>query len=194
MHVYEYTDYKRFLQAAFEALPKKGRGQARQLAEHLRVHPVVVSQVLSGKRDFSHEQALDVAGYLGLDDRATDYFTTLVLKARAGTKRLEAHLNKKLEALRKEATAIRTKFARDRKLSSEEMGVFYSNWYYSGVRLLTSVPGFDNVDAIAGRFGLARAKVVSILGCPPEFGGGKRPNGGSDSGHTGGQGCGPVTQ
>lgn len=31
-------------------------------------------------------------------------------------------------------------------------------------------------------------------GCPPEFGGGKRPNGGSDSGHTGGQGCGPVTQ
>jgi uncharacterized protein (TIGR02147 family) len=163
MNVFEFSNYKRFLQAEFARMPKKGRGQARKLAEVLNVHPVVISQVLTGKRDFTHEQALDVAGHVGLDERGTEYFSTLVLKARAGTKRLEAHLQKKLDALKAESTALKNRITADRKLNEEEIGVFYSNWFYSGIRLLTGVPGFDNIDAIAAHYRMSRAHVAGIV-------------------------------
>ncbi|MGZ3650736.1 MAG: TIGR02147 family protein [Bdellovibrionota bacterium] len=161
--IFDFTDYKRFLQAWMASMPKKGRGQARKLAEHLGVHPVVVSQILSGSRDLSHEQALDVAVYLGLDERATEYFSTMVLKARAGTKRLEEHLKKKLDGLRHEAKLLKNRISTHKKLNEENLGVFYSNWFYSGVRLLSSVPGFDNIEAIAAHYRLGRAQVNTIM-------------------------------
>lgn len=161
--IYEFRNYRHFLRIEFARLPKKGRGQARKLAEALKVHPVVVSQVLAGTRDLSHEQALDTAAHLGLDERSTEYFSLLVLQARAGTKRLKDHLEKKLDLLRGEAHALKNRIQKHRNLSDEQMGVFYSNWYYSGVRLLTSVPGFDHADAIAAKLGLSRAQVNEIL-------------------------------
>lgn len=161
--IYDFTDYKRFLHEAIGSMPKKGRGQARRLAEHLRVHPVVVSQVLAGKRDFTHEQALDVAGYFGLDERATEYLATLVLRARAGTRRLEAHLTKRLDELRDEARKLKNRIPEHRRLSHEETAVFYSSWVYSAIRLLTHVPGFQDAESIAGYFALPRAKIASVL-------------------------------
>lgn len=163
MTIFDFVDYKRFLQARIAEMPKKGRGQARKLAEHLGVHPVVVSQVMTGKRDFSHEQALDVASFFGFDDRATEYFVTMVLRVRAGTKRLEAHLTLRLDELRTEALKLKNRIPEHRQLSEEDMAMFYSNWFYSGVRLLTAVKGFNDVDSIARYFHLGRAKVNSIL-------------------------------
>lgn len=164
MSIYEFDDYRRFLRSEFAKLPKKGRGQARKLADALKVHPVVVSQVLGGTRDLSHEQALETALYLGLDERATEYFSLLVLRARAGTKKLEQHLTKKLEAMRTEASFLMKRVVqKHRKLNEEDMGKFYSDWYYSGIRLLTSVPGFGDVDAIARHYRLSRARVGEIV-------------------------------
>jgi uncharacterized protein (TIGR02147 family) len=163
MLIYEFTDYKRFLNAQIAQMPKKGRGQARRLAEHLGVHAVVVSQVLAGQRDFTHEQSLEVALYFGLDARATDYLTTLVLKARAGTKKLEAHLSARLTELREEALKLKNRIPEHRKLSEEDMAIFYSNWFYSGVRLITELKGFSDIDSIATYFGLGRAKVGAIM-------------------------------
>lgn len=163
MSIYEFQDYRRFLRGEFAKLPKKGRGQARKLADALKVHPVVVSQVLSGTRDLSPEQALETALYLGLDERATEYFSLLVHRARAGTRKLEQHLTKKIEALRAEATFLKNRIQKHRKLNEEDMGKFYSDWYYSGIRLLTSVPGFGDVDAIARHYRLSRARVAEIV-------------------------------
>lgn len=163
MFIYEFTDYKRFLQAQIASLPKKGRGQARKLAAHLKVHPVVISQVLSGTRDLTHEQSLETAEHFGLDTRATEFFSIMVLKARAGTKKLEAHLEAKLEVLRKDARAMKSRVPDHKKLSDEDMAIFYSNWFYSGVRLITSIKGYNDIDSIAQYFQLSRAKVSEVM-------------------------------
>lgn len=161
--IFEFQDYRPFLRLFFAQLPKKGRGQARKLAAALRVHPVVISQVLAGTRHLTPEQALEAATYLGLDERSTEYFSTLVLKARAGTKQLEQYLEKKLAALRAEASELKNRIPKYHKLSEEEIGTFYSNWYYSGVRLLTSIPAFDHIDSIAARLSLSRNQVATIV-------------------------------
>jgi hypothetical protein len=106
--------------------------------------------------DFTYEQSLEVAIYFGLDEKSTEYFSLLVQLARAGTKRLEDHLKKKLEKLRADALDFKNRVPEHEKLSEQDMAVFYSNWFYSGVRLLTSIKEFDNVEAISNYFKLNR--------------------------------------
>lgn len=163
MNIYEYTDYKVFLRALIETFPRQGRGQARRLAEHLAVNSVVISQILSGSRDFSSEQALSVAGYFGLDERATDYFLLLVQKARAGTKDLERFYLRQIQALKQANQDLKNRVVEYKELSDADKGVFYSNWFYSGVRLLSSIPGYQGLDEIAKYFGMSRARVSEVL-------------------------------
>jgi uncharacterized protein (TIGR02147 family) len=163
MSVYEYHDYKPYLASVMQAFPNHGRGQARRLAEHLSVSSVVISQILSGNRHFTPEQALQVAAYFGFDERSTEYFVLLVNQARAGSKTLVAHYESKLEKLRRETMNLKNRVIDHRELSEADKGVFYSNWFYSGIRLLSSIEGYNSVEAIATYFGLSRAKVAEVV-------------------------------
>jgi uncharacterized protein (TIGR02147 family) len=163
LSIYEYREYKPFLLDLIRTYPKAGRGQARKLSEHLAVNSVVVSQILAGDRHFTPEQSLKVAHFFGLDERATDYLVLLVNFARAGSKDLEAHYEKKLEKLRREILNLKNRVVEHRELNDPEKGIFYSNWFYSGIRLLSSIEGYKSVEAIAGYFGLSRAKVADVI-------------------------------
>jgi uncharacterized protein (TIGR02147 family) len=163
MTVFEFTDYKAFLKALFKQLPKQGRGQARKLAEHLSVHSVVISQVMKGDRHFTPEQALAIASFYGLDTRATEFLVTLVNRARAGTQDLVRHYDKRLAQLAQENSLLKNKIVEHKTLSDTDKALFYSNWFYSGIRLLTSIKDFDNIDAICAHFGLGRPMVAEIL-------------------------------
>jgi uncharacterized protein (TIGR02147 family) len=161
--IYEFKDYKKFLIKLIQQMPKKGRGQARKLADHLRVQAVVISQVLSGDREFTAEQGLEVADFFGLDAQATDYLVCLIHHARAGTQNLKQHYEKKIELQQKEAMKLKNKVVEHRDLSDTDKGIFYSNWFYSGIRLLTSIREYETIDAMADRFRMSRAKVGEIL-------------------------------
>lgn len=161
--IYEYKDYKKFLSHRIQLMPKKGRGQARKLAEHLRVQPVVISQIISGDRDFSPEQAIEVCEFFGLDSGASDYFVLLVQFARSGTQTLKKYYEQKILNLQKEAAELKSKIVEHKELDDFDRSIFYSNWFYSGIRLLTSIPEFDTVEAISLRFRLSKQQVSAIL-------------------------------
>lgn len=163
MNIYEFTDYKRFLNAQIALMPKKGRGQARRLADHLSVNPVVISQILSGARDFTHEQSLDVASFFGLDERATEYLSLLILKSRAGTKRLQTHLAHKIESTRQEALKLKNQVPQNKELTDQDRSIFYSNWYYGALHLMTTMKGSNDLESMAQRFDLSRSKIAEIM-------------------------------
>lgn len=163
MNIFEFTDYKAFLKAYMANLPKRGRGQSRKLADHLGVSSVVISQVLKADRHFTPEQALLTAQFFALDSLSSNYLIDLVQKARAGTVALTRHYERRLEQLRNESRSLKTKIVEHRNLSDQDKAVFYSNWFYSGVRLLTSIEGLNTVDAISEHFGLNRSSVAEIL-------------------------------
>jgi uncharacterized protein (TIGR02147 family) len=163
MQIYEFEDYKSYLQDLMHSFPKNGRGQARRLAEALNVNSVVVSQVLAGDRHFTSEQALTAAAHFALDTKSTDYLLLLVQRARAADTHLSGYLGEKLAALKREAQDLKHRMITHRELSDRDKGVFYSNWYYSGIRLLTSLPGYNRVDEIARYFGLEPVLVAKVL-------------------------------
>jgi hypothetical protein len=92
MTIFEFTDYKKFVLHTIESNPELGRGSVKKIAESLRVHPSLISQILKGLKDFNPEQANDVATFLGLDEEATEYFLCLVEIERAGTAKLKTFL------------------------------------------------------------------------------------------------------
>lgn len=163
MNIFEYSDYKLFVRERVQAMPGRGRGQFRQMALKLGVNSTVVSQVFKGARDLSPEQALKLAGFLGLGPLETKYFVNLILIARAGSKDLQDYFRSDLKKLKAESANIKTRVVEHQEVSDEAKALFYSNWYYSGIRNLSAIPGYDHIDPISEYFGLSRALVKQVV-------------------------------
>jgi uncharacterized protein (TIGR02147 family) len=163
MKVFEFTDYKPFLREFIASQPKKGRGLVKAIGEHLRIDPSQVSQVLSGSKDFTEEQAISLAKFVGLNELETDYLLALVKIERAGTKELKEHYRKKRDKLKAESLDLSKRVEQDRILSDYEKAVFYSNYLYSGIRLSTSIGEGRTLSEIAERFQITREKASEIL-------------------------------
>jgi uncharacterized protein (TIGR02147 family) len=163
MSVFQHTDYKESVLAILDSMPKKGYGQFRKIAQHLNINSVIVSQIFKGDRDLTEEQAFDLADYFGFTDLETKYFLLMVQVQRAGTQRLKQHLKKEMSEIKEKAQDLKNRVSREKILTDEAKSIFYSHWYYSGIRLLTSIPSFDNADSIAEKLKLPRSTVVRTL-------------------------------
>jgi hypothetical protein len=162
MELFEFDSYKKYVLAWIESKPNRGRGLFRRLAEHLRVNPVYISQTLKGPKDLSLEQGFAVCEYLGLNDLEREYFLLLIQIERAGTQALKEFHLKRLRKLRRASQDLRNRVIPETEMTEAAKAVFYSNWSYSAVRLLSGVTRFGDEPAIAARLGLPLAQVHAI--------------------------------
>src|SRR4051812_26541065 len=137
--LFEFTDYRAYLRAHVARLPKNGRGELTRIAAHLAVNTTLLSQIMSGAREFTPEQAFALSAYLGHSVLEADYFSLLVQIERAGTKDLKDHLERKRKGLKTDALKLAARISHQKKLSDQDRAVFYSSWIYSAVHLYTSV-------------------------------------------------------
>lgn len=159
----DYQDYKLFLKDKIASFPKSGHGVARKLSEHLGVNSVVISQVLSGDKHFTIEQSLKVADFFFLKPAEKDYLVLMVSQERSGTHDLKTYYQTKMDQIKNEVLSIKENFAQARELTEPEKAQFYSNWYYSGIRLAVSIPDYRTVEAISQKFLIPEDKVREIL-------------------------------
>jgi uncharacterized protein (TIGR02147 family) len=160
---FEFTNYKELIQTRIRSMPNKGRGEFRKIASHLRMHTTRVSHVFNGAEQLTPEQASTLASYFGFSNLETEYFIALVNLERAGNEDLRRVLRRQCEQILERSKQLVQRLPSDRVFTEQEKAVFYSNWYYSGIRLLTSVEGYNDLDRIAQRFDLPRNLVKRIL-------------------------------
>ncbi|MCM2322653.1 MAG: DUF4423 domain-containing protein [Oligoflexia bacterium] len=163
MKIFDCSNYRDFVSQTVRALPKGGRGEFLKIAKHLGIHTSTLSQVLGGSKQFTLDQACSLADYFGLNELETRYLFHLVELERAGTERLRGTLKKQLARLKEESKKLSAVVPGKRTLSEEEKAVFYSNWYYTGIWALTSIPGHQTADAIARYFSLPRLLVNRVI-------------------------------
>jgi uncharacterized protein (TIGR02147 family) len=161
--IFDHSDYRQFLRDHISSLPNGGRGQLTRLAEHLNTSSVLVSYIFNGSRDFSLEQAIEAAEFFGLTESESDYFCLLVQLSRAGSHKLQTKLKTQIKKLREDALRLKTRVAQDTELTEDAKSRFYSNWYYSGIRLASSVDGLHSPETIAGRLQLPLVRVREVL-------------------------------
>lgn len=170
MNVFEFSSYKSFLNQSLK--PKSGakRGQLSRFAAHLRIHGSTLSQILSGEKNLTLEQSCLAAEYLGLRENEVDFFLPLVLFERADTPKVRSALNRQVKHLQAQAENLVKILPHDQNLNFQQQSQYYSNWAYSALHALSSIPGFQNVDAMAEYFHLPRAYTASLTQALLEFG------------------------
>ena len=162
--LFKYSDYRDFLRSWINQLPNNGRGELAKIARHLDINSTLLSQIMSGARDLSNEQALTLAKYLGLTKMNLEYFLLLIQLSRAGTYELKNHLQEKIADLQKNLKKFSNRVKSDKTFSDSEKSVFYSSWIYSAIHLFTSLNknGTTSED-ISQAFQLNRSKVNEIM-------------------------------
>jgi uncharacterized protein (TIGR02147 family) len=163
MNIFEYADYRLYVVERIQKLPKRGRGEFQKIAKTLGMHTSSISQVFKGLKGLTPEQGSRLAEHLGLNDLESDYLLNLVEKERAGTKDLQARIEKRLHKIREMASQLVNRLPRDQVLSEESKALFYSNWFYSAIRLATDIEGLQTIEALSEYFSLQPALVNEVL-------------------------------
>ncbi len=163
MEIFENDDYKAIVTGLVSEMPKKGRGQWTKMAQHLGLHNVVLSQIYRGDKQLTVEQAWDTAEYLGFSELESEYFLLLVQKSRAGNFRLEQYFEEKIKEVRTKSLDLKKRLKQDKELTEETRAIFYSNWYYSGIRLGTDSPEINTVEELSRRLDLPLNLVKRVV-------------------------------
>lgn len=161
--IFTYLSYKDFLNDYFETLPKAGRGQATKLADYLQVSTVIISQTLKGERELSLENAFKTAEFLDFSPLETKYFVKLVEYQRAGHHGLKDLYKEDLLKLRKESQEVKSKYREFSELKDEDKFQFYSDRFYSSIRMASSLPDLNTVEDFATYFNIPSDKAQEII-------------------------------
>lgn len=163
VNVFEFNDYRRFMEAYMEALPRRGFGEMGRIATAVGVHPSIITLILKRKKNFSLEQAFDFCEYAGFNGQESDYFMLLVQSERAGKSNLKRKFEIQAEELREKSKAVKSRLPKRAELPAEKRALFYSQWYYSGMRMMTTLPGKQSAEVFAAQLGIPRATAVQVL-------------------------------
>ncbi len=161
--VFEYRDYKKYLNRLIETYPNSGRGQRRLLAEAIRCQVAYVSHVLSGAYHFSPEQAEAASRFFGLSREESEYLVMLVAHNRADTPELRAFYDRILIERSNRRRQFKSRLKIDETLSKEDRARYYSHWYYAAIHMLMLIPQPWTRQAIADRLRLPKKRVIEAL-------------------------------
>lgn len=147
--IFDFTDYKRYI-AHLEALGSHiQKGFRTRLAEAAGCQSAFVSQVLNGKAQLSLEQGLRLAPFLKLDLLEQRYFLWMIEYSRSGTTELRSYFSDLMKDLRENYFKLQNRVNPELTLSIEAQNIYYSQWYYSAIHILVTIPGLNSIEAIS---------------------------------------------
>lgn len=161
MNIFDYDDYKAYVRDRITAMPGKGRGEMKRLAEAIRVSPSTLSLVFSGPRDLTPEQALELGATMGLSESALEYLVLLVERSQAGSEKLRSHRDSRVQKLRRAKAKLKDSIDVSRELTPEEVARFYSTWHFAAIMVQLSLPERHSAKSLALRLGLPE-RVVEV--------------------------------
>lgn len=161
--VYEYRDYKKFVQDWIEQAPHGGRGYRRALAEAIGCQTPFITHVLSGNYHFSAEQAERCGRWMGLTDQEVEFLVLLVMQQRSGTKTLEKLWERQIADRRKQSVALKKRVAIRDSLSREDQLIYYSSWHYAAVHMALLNPESQHIEGLQEAIQLPLTRLVKIL-------------------------------
>ena len=160
---FAFTDYKSYLRDLTQG-PSAKRGRQAELAKAMGCQAAYLSQVLRGKSDLTEEHGIRLVRHLGLDDRESEYFFTLLRKDRASTPELVEYLEEKRKKLLREASDLKNRVdAEPIEFDAETLAAYFASWVPSTIHVATSSKRYQDVGALAARLGLPETTILETL-------------------------------
>ncbi|MFK8137220.1 MAG: DUF4423 domain-containing protein [Bdellovibrionales bacterium] len=162
--LFEHKDYRAFLKEWMLNPENKRKAQNKQIAEFLDVSPVIVSQVLNYKRNFSEEQGILLSDWLKLNRLEAEYFLTMIQKERSGHFKLTEFYENKLTELKTKSQDIKNRIHVKGELSTEKKAIYYSNYLYGAIRFYCALSRKGkSITEIQNKYSIERNKLDQIL-------------------------------
>ena len=161
--VFDSKNYREIIEDFLSQQPAKGFGTLKRISMHAHMNPSLLSQVMKGKKEPTLEQASDIADFIGLSEIESEYFLSLVQLERAGKKSYKDRLHRKIDGLRKRAESLKERMPSEGELSETAKAVFYSHWFYSATRILTSIEEFRSFEELSKKTGLTIEKTRRVV-------------------------------
>jgi len=161
--VFEFSNYKEFLENWIGLQPNKGRGLRRQLAEAAGCQVAYISHVLVGDRQLSLEQGEAIGRFLGLRSDEFEFFLLLIEKARAGTSHLRSYFDRQIQNKKEAYRDIKKRVGLKGVISTEDQGIYYSSWYFQAIRMALTIPELRNPSTISESLKIPLERVNEVL-------------------------------
>jgi uncharacterized protein (TIGR02147 family) len=162
-NLFEFQEYKVYLNAWIASHPNGTRGVKSRIAEQARCHLAYISQVLSGPSHFSLEQADALQSLLEHGEEERHYFLLLVEFARAGTQSLAKHFERRIQKVLDQRTQLKNRFTDKKSLNTEDQSIYYSHWAYIAIHMAVLNSKYQTPGTIAKYFDLSVSKTAQIL-------------------------------
>lgn len=161
--IYSYQVYRPYVQERIRTVYGKSRGVLSSMACAIGCKPSYLTQILKGNANLSLEQADKLNSFLAHDESESDYFLLMVERERAGTVGLKQYFAKKMKQieLKKDNLSVNLNLKSNGAVDIQQE--FFKFWYYSAIHTLTSIPKFQDPDAIAKKLNLSLPLVTSAL-------------------------------
>lgn len=161
--IFDYLDYKMYIQNFSQRLPARGHGFRSRMAEAAGCRVAFVSQVLNGDLHFSLEQAEALNPLLGHSSEESDFFILLIQLERAGTHALKARLRQQINRILERRLTLKNRVDIKAELDPITQATYYSSWHYAAVHILVTIQEYCTKEAVASRLRLPLEKVSSIV-------------------------------
>lgn len=147
MNPISYNDYKTFIRDMIQK-NLDTRGYQGKLAQAARCQKSYFSQVVNGHTDLHLDQAIGLCEFWHLGDDETEYFLELISLARSQHPSLVKRIKNRLRNYR-EKYEKKTKRSGASEVVVSEPWLYYSQWHWVAIHILTGIPRFQKIDAIA---------------------------------------------
>ncbi|OFZ78523.1 MAG: hypothetical protein A2583_05565 [Bdellovibrionales bacterium RIFOXYD1_FULL_53_11] len=163
LSIYEFTDYKKYINTRIKESPHRGHGMRLKLAGVLNCYSGYISQILNGNAHLSIEQADLANRFFGHTNEESDFFICLVQLERAGTVSLKKYFKNKIDQMMERQLNLKNRLKIKQHLTIEDQAVYYSAWYFAVIHIMVTVPQYQNREAMARTLGLPLKKVSEVL-------------------------------
>ena len=161
--IFEYQQYKVYLNDWIKEQPNRGYGLRSAIAEALHCQVAYVSQVLNANAHFNLEQAESLNRFLGHVKDESHFFLLLVQSARAGTVPLKEYFTDQIQQVLQRRVVLKDRLDVKKTLGLQDQATYYSAWYYSAVHVALSIETLQTKEALARYLGLSVGKTAEIL-------------------------------
>lgn len=163
MNLFEFNQYRDYLQKFLHLSHNKGHGLRGIWAKEMGCQIAYVSHVLNGKNNLSLEQAEALSRHLGHSKEETEYFILLVEKERAGTVSLKKFFQNQINLKLNQREEVRSRMKINESLSVEDQAIYYSKWHYSAIHMALTIPDYQTAQSLSAYFNLDLSVVNECL-------------------------------
>lgn len=163
LNLFEFTDYKAYLNRAVTERGEIERGVKTRLAASMQCKASYLTRVLSGDSHLSLEQASRASAYFSHQDEECLYFILLVEHARSGTPELRELFDRQIRRQQEQQLSLKKRFQVPEALSEADKITYYGSWTYSAVHVLLDLPDFQTREALARTLKLDSGRLGQVL-------------------------------